>query len=438
MSLAFPPPSGKPAAKPAKSLAKSEALSPAKRGETLAAFERQARAAVGELRAAFDALLDELKLPKRRPIELQRTLGIDYRLAWQVVNVASADDVLLAGKHVPQASSIRRLITAAADRGVKAKTLDVLQAASGAFESLVIANAEDRTSFDAMLASLGTATEEGDEAISTTLRRNAYRLNSSIWGVQVETFWTCTINLPPISISDGGSPPAQSIGGIHLGMKKGLRRLRADAPILVERVRSGTGPASVQPVDPDAFKRHGAALLPEFCSRPTPKLLQEPQADGWKQSLLADNRVGRSSTVDLVFGKVALESPGDDDSEGFEPAIRSTTTFVTPAELAVIDILVPRSAMPVKPWVKIYSTSDVFKRVRGTAEVPVLPLAVPIVHEPDGLRALGHRAVPNAEAIVRHAGAKMGWVLEDFALYRVQLEYPVLHSVLWFQLDAGI
>lgn len=388
----------------------------------------EAEEALGELRAAMSRLINAVPGGARRAVDLQRGLGLDYRLAWQAFAIAQAESALEAGQHVPSAASVRRLVGAAREAGVGEGALGAVTRGAERFEKLVAAHAEDRKSFEAMVHSLAEPNGDGEAAIALGLRRTAYRTNSAIWGVQVGLFWTCLLARPGTGRGTNDH--------MLISAKLGLRRLRADAPVLVERTRSGDDERRErEAVDKAAFARHGVPLMPDFCSRPTPKLRATKSADGWNRSELASSAVGRASSVDLVFASrmrdVKVARGGPNNARG----IRSSSCFVTPAETTVMDMLVHRDLLPVTPSVRTYTSVEVLSHELAPLDAPTLPGKLPVTVREDG--SVDSPDVPRAAEIVGRACEEAGWDPREFVLYRVRQDYPVLHSVVWFQLDFG-
>src|SRR6185295_2886927 len=102
-----------------------------------AGFEDDARRVLSEVRAAFGNLLEAIPGEVRRAAELQRRLGLDSALAWQVHRASTASDPLAIGRHLPGAAALARVLEAARGVGVPDATIDRTTQAYAQFLELI-------------------------------------------------------------------------------------------------------------------------------------------------------------------------------------------------------------------------------------------------------------------------------------------------------------
>ena len=270
---------------------------------TPSAIQAEAHEALSRLCKSLAALIEHIPGEVRRPVHLQQALGTDYKVSWQVFQIAKADDPLAVSHHVPSTVLMRKLTASAVQHGVPSKVADRVDKAVDAFDAVIKAYADGRPAFNAMLASLNGG--EADEAVSIQHRRNAYRSECPLWGVQTG------VNL--YQIYSRVSPGGNGIDEYGIDLKHELRRLRADVmPVLhgsLAHTADGPLPSSATvPLEPEFMETYGAPLLPKFCSQPVPQLLSVPVTDGWNYSVLNSTELGRKGSATVAFG-IMHETP---------------------------------------------------------------------------------------------------------------------------------
>lgn len=225
-------------------------------------FEDDTLEAMRLVKASLTKLVKAISPDLARPIDLQKRLQLDSKLCWQVFNILRDKTMLASAQHVPSMTSLKRLFAGAMKQGVSPELVEAVTGAVNEFNYVVDSHAPDRPAFDSMVA----AATAGDSDSRTDLwhRRNAFRSESHIWGVQVETFISVVFIRP--------SADGQGKDECTLSVRLGHRRLRPSATIVVHRSSTGVAteflPASsALPLDPGANATFHAPLLPEFCSR---------------------------------------------------------------------------------------------------------------------------------------------------------------------------
>jgi hypothetical protein len=210
-------------------------------------FETEAAKVLQRLRAALSEVVNGVPGPKAKPAELQRSLGIDFKLSWRVLKVLSAPGPLAAGPHVPGPGALRTFFHAATKAGVNEQLVGAARLAAADFDGLVASHAGDRTVFDSMISAL--AESEDARQITMQHRRAAFRAQSHILGLQSHVQLKCVV-----------VQPAQDPNRVDLVRITGLlslRHLRPNAPLAVPRIslvnddggalRDGPAPRILQP-----------------------------------------------------------------------------------------------------------------------------------------------------------------------------------------------
>src|SRR5688572_20328636 len=121
----------------------------------------------------------------RKSRDVQKLLGVDTRLSWQIFKLAGPGDALSLAPHVPSSSSMKRLLEAARERGISATRVDHVRDAYEKFERLVETHAGDRTSFQSMARGRG----DHDDIAQTDVRHRKARFQADrhYAGAEVET-----------------------------------------------------------------------------------------------------------------------------------------------------------------------------------------------------------------------------------------------------------
>lgn len=387
------------------------------------AFVVDATAAFAAVQRALADLVDALPARPDRATDVQRALSVDYKLAWQVFNIARTTHPLSAAGHVPGPPSLKRLLAAAESVGVPFRLVRRVREAVGGFEEMIRAHAGNRASFDSMIAAVCAC--DSTDAIDLLHRRNTYRGNVHIWGLQVETFYAAVF----IRRSASGKGTDECA----INFKLGLRRHRPDVSAVVHGYRhhsSTPEPIATRiPLRPDAMDQYGAPLLSEFSTNPLPRLRTTRYDDGWTNSELIGDAIGLRSAVDLCFASAGRDVPFSYDVDG-RHLFRSAVTFATPAALLVSDLLVHRSSFgAVQPELVVHRSvpGDESPAIAGRAQR--LPTRDKIV----ALDVKGEKSaspdVPRVPEMLRFACGELGWNLDEFDLFRVRMQYPVLNSV---------
>jgi len=398
-----------------------------------APFESDTVNAVASVRRALGALVAEIPGGARRPRELQRALGVDYKICWQVFNVIQASDPLAAAKHTPSASALTRFLASGRQLGIAKSRIEAVRSAIDQFNRVVKTHADDREMFHSMVAAIGS--EDGDSISDLPHRRAAYRSMSQIWGAQSDAHLVAGA----IRRSTSGTALDECL----LTVKTGFRRLRTSVSPIVYGSRHGgdlqRAPSHEQsPLNAAAQKKYHAPLLPEFCSRPVPKLRTVAGGGGWLYTKLATEGIGRQSKVDLAFGVSSSGVPIARDEQG-RAFGHGGITVRTPTELLIMDVVVHRPSFGlVKPQLLAYQD------LPGGAAASNVSLEAPQLRLREAVLPLGPADQvpttpewPNYPELLHLAASALRWDLAEFDVFRLRLQYPVFGSVvcLRFPLD---
>lgn len=395
---------------------------------------------IGRLSKALSEVIGSLPQPILQARQLERLLGVDYSLAWQVIKVSTATDALAAGLNVPRPAPMRRFLRAAAKHGSADSALANAKAAYIEFESLVVRYAGEvvrrgkrvsgglggasagggRAAFDAMIA--GTK-EHGSASLDLKHRRLAFRANSYLWGIQ------CSVRMLTCILHPGKTPGSIDLLGINGWI--GLHAIRPGAGLAVSTIAQLTHPpGSGEDKEATSEVSHvdAPALLREFTSPKALSLQEERRTMQARVTRINLSGLGKSSQIDVITANRAHNVEQYDDPESREFAYMALVT--RPAEMIHVDMLIPAGWSNAETAVAAaFGHMDDFKKAAEEREEDRLPLNATVD------RFLGIRALPSASEIPRYTdimqhGIDMAGVTGRlFDLYRLRIPYPILHSM---------
>jgi hypothetical protein len=389
-------------------------------------FDRDARSLMHRLSVAMRALVHAVPGEVASAADLERRLGVTKKVAWQVCKIADAADPLTAANFVPGADPMRKLIAAAQARRVPAAVRGEVAGAFASFEQFVEERAGDRASFLSMLGPMVDAADsEAGADVDRLHRRACFRAFSHFYGAQLGTRYSAML----VRKDSAGLDTF-----VSLRARMGLRRLRADATVTVDRYYVTTASETASPtpraLDSAAFDRYHAPILPAFCTKPLPKLRMVAEGSGIARVELAERAVGLAGAVDLVFGtitrSVSEPAPVDAQPHGFHTMAKNDL----PSALLITDVLVHRESYgTVEPELYVYADpgSDESKERRERSTL--LKTRERIECLGSGLNAPVSPDFPRRTEMLAHVSGSLGWDLEEFDVYRLRMEFPLMHSV---------
>ncbi len=389
------------------------------------AFLREARRVLNQLQSACRDLVGAVEPPVRTAADLERALGVNKKVAWQVFKIAEATDPLSAARFVPGRDPMRRMISAVEDHGLKS---DPLSSAFDAFEAVVETHAGDRASLMSMIGPSSAPTDDPADVDRLHLRA-AYRAAVHFYGAAIDHRFHTTLVRP----GQDGTRDFVSLRG-----RIGLRRMRADATPLIERHATTTPDDNntgsiARPLDLVAAAQHGAALLPSFCSKPLPKLVACEEDSGVRRIELTRTQVGLTGAVDLVFATIAQGVPTLPSTPEREHGFHAMVRIDQPVAKLQLDMLVHQDIRHGEPRLSVHAdpTADISTVARESS--PTLPTNARIEALGRGTQSAACD-YPRYGELVGYTCALLGWDADEFALYRVVMDYPLNQVVVrfWF------
>lgn len=394
-------------------------------------LEEEGPAVLQELRASLWTVICAIPGGIRTSADLHKTLQIDPMLAWGVHKAATSDKPFAASVVLPGAAALSKFLAASKKKGVPSELCERASAAIDVFEELVERHAGDRSTFESMAADLSG---EHTDAADLKSKRAAFRANGHIWGMQAKTLLSATIVHP----GKPGWIDAASIRG-----QIGLRQCRSRANLRTEFKWKlfPTDPSAErihstrEPIDPKGSNIDGIALMNDFCSQPLPEFSVKEHSSGFKGADLLMRGLGNSSavtwfvgTVTRNFNEVPLVTP---------PGRWFAAQILKPAEVFTWDLLIHEDLLTqnIQPTVKVFGSLRGGDSVMEQDEGDLLPVQAKLVDLGVGMTAAVNADYPRYPELIEHATSCLRWQAQKLRIFRVRIDYPVLHSLVKIGFD---
>lgn len=392
-------------------------------------FETEAATALRQMRGVLAQFVAAVPGGASKPVELSKALGIDMKLSWSLFQIVGATDLLAAGQYVPRPGATRKLLRAAVRHGVPTDLLERMSSAAGEFERLVKVHAGDRPTFDLMIK--GRASN-GLDKIHITHRRDAFRANSHIWGVQAKTRLLAHFLQP-------GTENGMADGAVVRGLI-GFRRIRPNVPWVIARARCADDDGVVRRIPartpleaPAGEASSGMVAVPfltEFCTKPLPKCRSIARTDGFMEHELVEGPVGSTAAITCVMGDVVRNAASYyRDEHNFRNEYAASVR--TPCEVLINDLFVHEDMFgPLTPELVVYG--DLVggpEYPGGGREPPRLPVDESVDYLGKGPGGVATTDVPRYAELASHVFERLGWNGARFDVYRVRVAYPVVPSI---------
>jgi hypothetical protein len=383
-----------------------------------APFDAAAAAVLGELRSSLGLFIEALPGPVRTAADIQRALGLDWALSWQIFRVGSVAEPIEAGPDVPRPVPVAKALRAAEAKGVSPELIGRVQRAFDGFEKLVKEHAGDRGSFDSMVRALRTDAPH----VSVKERRGAFRNLSSIWGVKADVRYHCGISHP------GDRPETHN--SVILNGYIGLRKLRPGAPVVIASRSKLDVPAASAPPEKVAMD-----LLEGFCSQPPPTLAVRDVDAEVAETTLEIGDVGRSGATTHILRRSLRNHSPHATNQGI--SYGSSVVCRLPCEAMVLDLLVPVTwsdpgTMQVQTYGNLYQQDRGWNR----NESDRMPVEESMVHLGQSLDRMQTPLIPRCPEMIASVLEHAGWGGDRFDIYRCIVEYPILHACVATRVDA--
>lgn len=393
-------------------------------------FEQETTTVLTRLRAAIGRALSRFSVDGSfKSRDLQKQLGIDVRLSWQLSRIICSEDPMTITPHIPSPALLNKVLQAVRARGVSEESISAVTEAYAAFEAHVVRYAEDRQSFDAMMARIVGG--DVDMQLELAHRRAIFEGHRYVWGIELEAYIAARILFP--------APKKPGlINTIQLRSKYGLKKLDSSIPIMVDRKKHHLPTPDAQeptqiPLDAAAWERYGIPILPAFCSQPEIPLEVRMDHENIPNVIWKNDAIGKPSSVNLTFGDVEQRVTLLNCNGGLL-GYNASITFATPTRVAIQDVLVHRPSLgsiqyELSRWGHIGHMVEQYTPT-GLLIAPQLPCRERVSFLGTGEAATHCAEIPYYSSMLTYACQKMNLNIEEMDVYRVRLEYPLLDTMI--------
>jgi hypothetical protein len=387
--------------------------------ETVQSLEERLGRAAERLRQALSEAIDLVPVRVKKPAELQRVLKLDRSLSSRLLRSIRMHDPLASLHRLPGPYGVRLLLRAAGKAIGDHQAIHRTEEALADLENLV---ATEIGEWKDLTAAISGWLPEAREQVEMANRQTAFKAMSSIKGVAADTEVSVTLIYP-----GGNNPDWVDRAGIT-GICR-MKRLRPGAPMGLLHGSSIAPPPGTQrlsldgnPIDP----LHGAPLLHDFSSRPTPQFDVRVQGDTVHYLLNSDG-VGLGSMVDLFFADIMRGRYPAHARVSPRPATPGALIDI-PVRTLIVDVLVHDDVWPgVEPELRMYDTAG-----RGVAnptdparDMDRIDVLESIQHMGTRMERFRTKEVARYVEMVRFICDQLGWDSTRFRGYRCRVDYPV-------------
>lgn len=384
-------------------------------------LEQESDVVLGRLRDCLASVITSTHGREiRKAVDIHKVFGLNRQLAWYVYRVATAPHPRDTGPFIPGTAQMNKFIQAAKRQGVNAEILNNVREAYAAFEAMVERHAGDRDTFESMISH---SDEARRELIDLQRKREAFRANGHLWGVQSRAMVMTEILRP--STTPGKVDEATINGDVdsrqvrpEVALQDSIRWKHVDA--------SSLEPAP-EPIDPSGVVAGGVNLLADFCSKPTPEFNVQTDEEGYCRASLIRRGIGNCAATTYFIGNVIRGIPTNNDHSYIRRLHR-------PTELFLQDFLIHRSLWDGPPPQVSVCAVDLSNSNRPINWNGVkLPVQEKVVELGMGTDVLLTTEIPRYRDMIEHAFNCLGWPAKEFRVFRCKIEYPVMHSVIRLQ-----
>jgi hypothetical protein len=374
------------------------------------------------LRVQLSEVAREVAGPAFRPSRLVELLGIDKSLASRISRSLRSDSSYELLHLIPSPTGLAIFLDSAERHGCGSELLRRTREAVAEFQDLLGDLSGGRAALDALMSETVPEVRERAERIAS---QSVYRAMSYLLGFRCEAI-TSAIILQP-------SAEGQTVDGLDVSRREGIRRLRPSAPVALFSVDLSTELPREAPrmelLDPAADpKDPRSVLLPEFCDPQDPAL--ELHTTG-RHTVFAlsndDQSLQRGVTISSAFhirnGYLRYQR-GDQYEEA------RTYLLHYPCKLLIRDIFIRDDLyVGVEPQVRLEFPAPP-GAPRPRPENPAirlnqLDISAPIVSLGRGLHRAAAAGASQHARMLAHVFRAAGLDPERYRGYRARIMYPV-------------
>ncbi|GAA4437437.1 hypothetical protein GCM10023155_38280 [Bremerella cremea] len=362
--------------------------------------------------------------------DLERMLGLDRTLAWQLLKVSESSQPLENAAQVPSRVSMNRFVEGAQSLGVEADTTDALLTAHEAFEDLVQRHSGDRVCFNSMISAAG----QGDQWHAKELqhRRNVFRGMSHMLGVQAGMMLRSSIlrKMP----DNADAMEAFNVGGlIDLRLLWEMERINVYQSRTIRKADDGiTYESDIARTTFDGDEEYDKHLLSSYCQPSVPQIEIVEGPNGWVYGNLLNGAVGATAESTVMFGTRYYNIP---NPESRERQFGTRRYIDLPIKAYVVDELIePGFASDWLPNVHVMVGTSLTDHRAPAGIERTLPSRLEMEFLGKGPKPIkGFRDYPQ---MMTEIGQNAGIDVSQYECWRLRVEYPLYGCTITSELIA--
>lgn len=381
-------------------------------------FDTHCQSTVHGLRRALLELYRAVGADSTRPQDVSRQYKLNKNLTWKVSKIIGTDDAFEAVRLIPGTGGLDILLQAMERAGAPKQSIGRVREAMSEFESMIETHMGDRSHLELVLDSMGVGRPMEQS------RKNSFRGNSGIWGVQGATRFTAHFV----------APNAERAGMLDLGLIGGITRMQRLRsidrwPLFQLRNYNDDGTSfnlldrciAIEPYESSNERK--PYLMRSFCSADMPEMHTRQTGDTTVYEI-GDGPIGRLGEFSCCFGFAELGAVSR-----YADASNKVGEFVSsislPVELLHFDLFIHRDISEAMQ-VETLMMGSLGGAIDGVGALP-LPM-------PERFHDLGINAMIDTPMIERYGDAvdlvfdRMGHDRSDFVCKRLTVEYPPFSS----------
>lgn len=381
-----------------------------------------------DLSRAFGSVIEAVR-STGGPVELARTLGIDKVLASRALKATRNLDPMAVVFLSPGPEPLRRVLKAAARKGVESPLIRDAERAIERFDRLIKQHAGDRSALDAIISAW---LPEARAEFELRRKQSAFKAMSQLKGAVADVS-LATVMLHP-------ADDASRLDVVWVTGLLGLHRLRPGAAVkfATRRLTGGNQPRRPTTLDGRSVDNLEGVRLDAYCSSPPPRL-DVQQAGEVVHYTLAGDAFGPRSAVDLVFAEVNRAEMPRFVPQGSHRKGYVFAEVSTPVKTLHFDVLVHEDVYGGRdPNLFIYDTAlDGVANINDAArDIDRLDMLESIHNLGVGPSRWRSADVPDYAELVREVCTRLGWNAMAFRGYRCRIDYPIYGSQVVMAFDA--
>lgn len=382
---------------------------------------------LGKLRAVAREFVATFPKNPKTAGEAAREIGLPRKLVWQLYRMSGSEDLMGMLPFVPGPRSGRKLVKAAVLAGASSTQGLKLESLLSRFEEFVGLHAGDRDTLMTMLseqAQVSGNTSDHDRKQRQMIQRSY----THFYGISVDAVSELTM----VSESAEGEREAVDMRSVT-----GIRRLRSDSATVYDRLRcsgrqaGGASDQKYEPLDPRAFAEHGVPIVGAFTSKPVPQTVVVYDDDPTLMRVnYCDKLAPTGPAVNMTLGTVgrgrfSVEPTGREQGHRLLGMVGYPTRMYRHTYMIRMPhkrLLPPRLSVWISPMA-VLSAED-------RKELKPYPMMERIQTYRAGSWGEHPEKFGHVRERVAYCCARMNWDPADFVIYELEIEYPLMHSVM--------